>query len=105
MSRKRTAASRERLEREARVARVAIGMNDRIDALLADPKKNPMPIPDVTVPIVLSLAALIVGKSEEGDAIRRCAEIRFDRWFVETAVSQIDAVMKKKTNGKKERAT
>jgi hypothetical protein len=94
----------ETLKREARVMRKAIDMNGRIDALLADPKKNPMPIPDVAVPIVLSLAALIIGDGEESDTIRRCAEIRFDRWFIETAISQIGAATMRTTHGKKEHA-
>ena len=79
-------------------------MSDRIDALLADPKKNPLPLPEVVVPIALSLCGMLAGPDEEGDAVRRCAELRLNKWAIETAVSQIDAVMKN-TKAKKERAT
>lgn len=103
--RRRAAAER----REDRVTRAAVEMDAKIDALLADPKKNPLPIPDVVVPVVLSLAGMLAGDGEQGDAIRRCADLRSARWFFETAISQIDAAMKKKStstkNTKKERAT
>jgi predicted Mrr-cat superfamily restriction endonuclease len=109
VNRKRTVASHERLEREARVTRAALDMSDRIDALLVDPKKNPLPLPEVVVPIALSLCGMLAGPDEDGDAIRRCAGLRFDKWLIETTVSQIDAAMNKnasaKTNAKKERAT